>query len=81
MGRRLEGYRGTLTSKVVESPARAGVPGKTNDGDSLYLQISKADVASWIVRYKLDGKGREMGAGAVSASESCRSAPRGRRTT
>lgn len=63
---------GKLTNKTVESLARAGAPGKTNDGDGLYLQISKTGAASWIFRYKLDGKSREMGLGpypAVSLAE------------
>lgn len=63
---------GKLTNKTAESLARAGAPGKTNDGDGLYLQISKAGAASWIFRYKLDGKSREMGLGpypAVSLAE------------
>ncbi|WP_027897493.1 tyrosine-type recombinase/integrase [Zestomonas thermotolerans] len=54
---------GKLSSKTVESIAKAGTPGKTNDGDGLYFQVSKAGGTSWIFRYKLDGKGREMGLG------------------
>jgi hypothetical protein len=51
---------GKLTNKAAESLARAAVPGKTNEGDSLYLQISKSGVASRIFRYKVDGRSREM---------------------
>lgn len=58
---------GKLTGKTVESLARAGDTGKTNDGDGLYLQISKAGASSWIFRYKLDGKSREMGLGPYPA--------------
>lgn len=58
---------GKLTSKTVESLVRAGVPGKTNDGEGLYFQISKAGASSWIFRYKLEGKGREMGLGPYPA--------------
>ncbi|HBN9846905.1 TPA: integrase arm-type DNA-binding domain-containing protein [Pseudomonas aeruginosa] len=54
---------GKLTSKTVESLARDRAPGKTNDGDGLYFQVSKAGALSWIFRYKLEGKGREMGLG------------------
>jgi integrase len=54
---------GKLTIKAIESLARSGSTGKTNDGDGLYFQISKAGVSSWIFRYKLAGKGREMGLG------------------
>jgi len=58
---------GKLTSKTVESLARAGVPGKTNDGYGLYFQVSKAGASSWIFRYKLDRKSREMGLGPYPA--------------
>ncbi|UVE18332.1 integrase arm-type DNA-binding domain-containing protein [Pseudomonas sp. LS44] len=58
---------GKLTGKTVESLARAGVPGKTNDGDGLYFQVSKAGASSWIFRYKLEGRGREMGLGPYPA--------------
>ena len=58
---------GKLTIKAIESLVRSGVSGKTNDGDGLYFQISKAGVSSWIFRYKLVGKGREMGLGPYPA--------------
>jgi hypothetical protein len=58
---------GKLTSKTVESIAKAAMPGKTNDGDSLYFQVSKSGGTSWIFRYKLDGRGREMGLGPFPA--------------
>ncbi|WP_415754515.1 tyrosine-type recombinase/integrase [Pseudomonas leptonychotis] len=58
---------GKLTSKTVESIAKAATPGKTNDGDSLYFQVSKSGGTSWIFRYKLDGRGREMGLGPFPA--------------
>jgi hypothetical protein len=54
---------GKLTIKAIESLSRSGGAGKTNDGDGLYFQISKAGVSSWIFRYKLEGKAREMGLG------------------
>lgn len=63
---------GKLTSKTVESLAKAAAPGKTNDGDGLYFQISRSGGTSWIFRYKLEGRSREMGLGpfpAVTLSE------------
>ncbi|MGF6091970.1 tyrosine-type recombinase/integrase [Pseudomonas sp. 18173] len=54
---------GKLTNVEIHAIAKAGVPGKKNDGDGLYLQISKGGVASWLFRYKIDGKSREMGLG------------------
>tara|TARA_Y100001949_G_scaffold176554_1_gene190351 strand:+ start:224 stop:1537 length:1314 start_codon:yes stop_codon:yes gene_type:complete len=58
-----EDQMGKLTSKTVESLAKAGTPGKTSDGDCLYFQVSKSGATSWIFRYKLDGRSREMGLG------------------
>ena len=54
---------GKLNSKAVESLAKAGLPGRTNDGDGLYLQIAKGGSASWLFRYKFDYRSREMGLG------------------
>lgn len=58
---------GKLTSKTVESLARASDSGKTNDGDGLYFQVAKGGSASWIFRYKQQGKSREMGLGSYPA--------------
>lgn len=54
---------GKLTVKRIESIIKAGAPGKTGDGDGLYLQLNRAGVPSWIFRYKFSGKSREMGLG------------------
>lgn len=54
---------GKLTSKTIESLAKTSAPRKTNDGDGLYFQVSKSGTTSWIFRYKLDGRSREMGLG------------------
>ncbi|QDD90001.1 tyrosine-type recombinase/integrase [Pseudomonas oryzihabitans] len=58
---------GKLTSKTVGSIVKAATPGKTNDGDGLYFQVSKSGGTSWIFRYKLDGRSREMGLGPYPA--------------
>jgi hypothetical protein len=52
-----------LTTKTVESLARAGIPGYTGDGQGLYFQISQVGGKSWVFRYKKDGKSRMMGLG------------------
>src|SRR5574340_134677 len=39
--------------------------GYTCDGEGLYLQVSKSGAKSWIYRYQLNGKRREMGLGSV----------------
>jgi hypothetical protein len=58
---------GKLTSKTVESLARASDTGKINDGDGLYFQVAKGGSASWIFRYKQHGKSREMDLGSYPA--------------
>lgn len=52
-----------LNAKQIEKLLRNGDPGLTNDGQGLYLKISKAGSASWIYRFKLDGRTRDMGLG------------------
>ena len=41
-------------------------PGMHADGDGLYLNITKAGTKSWIFRYQLHGRRREMGLGSLS---------------
>jgi integrase len=45
--------------------SRASEPGYYNDGAGLYLQVSKAGTKSWIFRFRMGGKQREMGLGAL----------------
>lgn len=42
---------------------RAKEPGMYADGGGLYLQVSRTGTKSWIFRYALDGREREMGLG------------------
>ena len=58
---------GKLTGKTVEALAKTAEQGKTGDGAGLYFQISRAGVASWLFRYMLAGKSREMGLGPYPA--------------
>ncbi|TPG88185.1 site-specific integrase [Pseudomonas caspiana] len=53
----------SLTTKTVEKIVRTALPGLTNDGDGLYLKISRTGSASWIFRFKLAGRSRDMGLG------------------
>lgn len=53
----------SLTTKTVEKLVRAGLSGMTNDGDGLYLKVGRSGSASWIFRYKIAGKSRDMGLG------------------
>lgn len=45
--------------------ARAKVPGMYPDGDGLYLQVSGAELKSWLYRYSKDGKTRAIGLGSA----------------
>lgn len=46
--------------------ARLKVPGYYADGGNLVLQVAPSGSKSWIFRYTLDGKTREMGLGSVA---------------
>lgn len=46
--------------------ARLKEPGYYADGGNLYLQVAPGGSKSWIFRFTLDGKTREMGLGGVS---------------
>lgn len=54
---------GSLTSKTVEKLAKAAVAGLTNAGDGLYFKVGKTGGTSWIFRFKIAGKSRDMGLG------------------
>ncbi len=41
-------------------------PGRYADGNGLYLQVSPTGTKSWLFRYMIDGRAREMGLGPVS---------------
>jgi integrase len=60
VGRRLE----RLRAKQVENAKR---PGYHADGGGLYLQVSESGSKSWIFRYQLNGREREMGLGSLDA--------------
>jgi len=52
-----------LTSRLV---AALKEPGRYGDGGGLYLQIGPTGAKSWLLRYMLNRKAREMGLGAVA---------------
>jgi integrase len=49
-----------LTVKEIE---RLTLPGYYHDGQGLYLQVSSSGTKSWVLRYTLAGRTREMGLG------------------
>ncbi|MFM0609095.1 Arm DNA-binding domain-containing protein [Paraburkholderia sediminicola] len=46
--------------------AKEVVPGHYADGGGLYMQIAGSGARSWVFRFKLDGRVREMGLGPLS---------------
>ena len=51
--------------KALRFPTDKTRPVRFGDGDGLYLQVAPGDTKSWLFRYTLRGKAREMGLGAV----------------
>jgi integrase len=49
--------------KALRFPGGKTRPVRFGDGDGLYLQVAPGDTKSWLLRYMLDGKSREMGLG------------------
>ncbi|HWY16499.1 MAG TPA: integrase arm-type DNA-binding domain-containing protein [Rhizomicrobium sp.] len=41
-------------------------PGRYGDGNGLYLQVSQWQTKSWLLRYQLAGRSREMGLGSLT---------------
>src|SRR5690349_6348858 len=42
-------------------------PGRYHDGGGLYLQVSAGGAKSWLFRYMIDRRPREMGLGSIHA--------------
>lgn len=53
---------GKLTARQVQTLG----PGYHADGDGLYLQVTASGARSWILRYQIAGRRREMGLGPVA---------------
>lgn len=47
------------------SVASKGKPGYYGDGNGLYLQVAQSGAKTWIFRFKLNGRAREMGLGGI----------------
>jgi hypothetical protein len=52
-----------LTDRIVRN---LKTPGYHADGGGLYLQISKAGTKSWVLRFRIHGRTRDMGLGAFA---------------
>ena len=57
----------TIVRLTTLKIARTNAPGMYADGAGLYLQVANSGAKSWIYRYMLYGKAREMGLGSISA--------------
>lgn len=56
-----------LIHQLTEVKIRALTqPGLYHDGAGLYLQIRPGDARSWIYRFRLNGRTRDMGLGALA---------------
>ena len=53
-----------LSARTVEAAKSSGL---TADGGGLYLQVSKSGAKSWLYRFMLNGRAREMGLGSLKA--------------
>ena len=47
-----------LSARAVETVKK---PGLLADGGGLYLQVSKSGTKSWLYKFMLNGRSREMG--------------------
>lgn len=56
-----------LDPGTYKARLKAKEPGTYGDGGGLYLQVSKTGSASWIFRYQLNSKRRDMGLGTALA--------------
>jgi integrase len=53
------------SNKLADTKIRGALaPGRYGDGGGLYLQVSGTTSKSWLFRYRVDGREREMGLGA-----------------
>src|SRR5215469_15838187 len=55
--------RGTEKLKALQVQRLSKKPGLYNDGAGLCLRVTPPSATSWVLRYMLDGKSREMGLG------------------
>lgn len=58
--------RRPLKRLSARSVATLSEPGRHNDGDGLYLTISRGGTKSWLFMFRWEGKLKEMGLGGVS---------------
>ena len=67
IGGRTFGKAPAVMVKALRFPGDKMRPVRFGDGDGLYLQVAPGDTKSWLFRYTLRGKAREMGLGALGS--------------
>ena len=65
MGRAIGNLTAVMVKALRHDPAKGKRPVRFPDGGNLYLQVAAGGSKSWLFRYTLHGKPREMGLGAV----------------
>ena len=61
------GGRGVASGKLTALKVRSlTAPGRYGDGGGLWLQVRDAEHRSWLFRYTVSGKARQMGLGALA---------------
>ena len=64
MGRSMAHGINRLSARAVETAKNSGL---IADGGGLYLQVSKSGAKSWLYKFMLNGRSREMGLGSLKA--------------
>ena len=64
MGRSMAHGINRLLARAVETAKSLGL---IADGGGLYLQVSKSGAKSWLYKFMLNGRSREMGLGSPGA--------------
>ena len=64
MGRIMAHGINRLSARAVETAKNSGL---IADGGGLYLQVAKSGAKSWLYKFMLNGRSREMGLGSLKA--------------
>lgn len=57
------GIMGKLTDKKLQALVKAGGPLSVTDGDGLTFTLSASGTAAWVLRYRINGKRKELSLG------------------
>jgi hypothetical protein len=68
----------TVNQLTLTKVQNVKTPGMHSDGAGLHLQVTGKGAKSWVLRYPLRGKAREMGLGSLRKVGLARCSPEGR---